>query len=281
MMEIWYHLVELLPFDWVSFDFMKNALLAVIIVTPCFGLIGTMVIGNRMAFFSDMIGHSALAGIGIGVILGFGDLRPVLIIFAVILSVIINIVLKITKSSTDTVIGVFTATTIALGVVLLSRGGSFNKYTVYLIGDTLSISPQEIFSLLVMFIIVLVFWMVFAGYLSLLSVEPSLAYGRALSPFVMRTLFSALVAIVIILSIKWVGILIINSLLILPAAAARIISPSLKKYFLTAVLISIVSGITGLLLSFYTGGACGASIVLCSVVVYILVVVMKKMKLTH
>lgn len=278
MMDIWYGLMELLPFSWVNYDFMKNALLAVIIVTPCFGLVGTMVVGNRMAFFSDVIGHSALTGIAIGVIFGFADVRPAMIIFAVLLAVVINIFLKKTKASSDTVIGVFSAFSIALGVALLSRGGSFNKYTIFLVGDILSVTPAEILYLVFLFIGILVFWIFFGSYLALISVEPSLAYGRHTSPFVVRTLFSILVALVVILSIRWVGLLIINSLFILPAASARLWAGSLRGYYFKSMILSLISGIAGLIISFYTGSACGASIVLCSTVLYILVVIIKSIR---
>lgn len=275
MIDLWYKVIELLPFSWVSYEFMKNALLSVIIVTPCFGLVGTMVVGNRMAFFSDVIGHSALTGIAIGVITGFSDVRPVMIIFAVVLSVAINVILEKTKASSDTVIGVFSASTVALGVALLSRGGSFNKYSVFLIGDILSVTRMEIFYLVLLLAAVAVFWIFFGSYLALLSVEPSLAYDRILSPFAVRTLFSILVALVVILSIRWVGLLIINSLFILPAASSRLISGSLKDYYFRSMFISLLSGISGLIISFYTGSACGATIVLCSAALYILVIAFK------
>lgn len=275
MIDLWYKVIELLPFSWVSYEFMKNALLSVIIVTPCFGLVGTMVVGNRMAFFSDVIGHSALTGIAIGVIMGFSDVRPVMIIFAVVLSVAINVILEKTKASSDTVIGVFSASTVALGVALLSRGGSFNKYSVFLIGDILSVTRMEIFYLVLLLAAVAVFWIFFGSYLALLSVEPSLAYDRILSPFAVRTLFSILVALVVILSIRWVGLLIINSLFILPAASSRLISGSLKDYYFRSMFISLLSGISGLIISFYTGSACGATIVLCSAALYILVITVK------
>ncbi len=272
MMDMWYKVVELLPFAWVKYEFMKNALLSVIIVTPCFGLVGTMVVGNRMAFFSDVIGHSALTGIAIGVIMGFTDLRPVMIVFAVILSIAINIILEKTKASSDTVIGVFSASTVALGVALLSRGGSFNKYSVFLIGDILSVTHMEIFYLLLLLAAVVLFWIFFGSYLALISVEPSLAYDRIISPFIVRTLFSILVALVVILSIRWVGLLIINSLFILPAASARLLSGSLKDYYFRSMYISMFSGVSGLIISFYTGSACGATIVLCSGAVYVAVI---------
>ena len=275
MIDLWYSIIDLLPFTWVSYEFMKNALLSVIIVTPCFGLVGTMVVGNRMAFFSDVIGHSALTGIAIGVIMGFTDVRPVMIIFAVLLSIAINIILEKTKASSDTVIGVFSASTVALGVALLSRGGSFNKYSVFLIGDILSVTRMEIFYLVLLLSAVLIFWIFFGSYLALISVEPSLAYDKVISPFVVKTLFSILVALVVILSIRWVGLLIINSLFILPAASARLISGSLKDYYFRSMYISLLSGISGLIISFYTGSACGATIVLCSAAVYISILTVK------
>lgn len=272
MIDLLYRLIELLPFSWAAYGFMKNALLAVIIVTPCFGLVGTMVVGNRMAFFSDMIGHSALTGIAIGVVLGFTEVRPVMVLFAIVLSLGVNIILEKTKAPSDTVIGVFSAFTVALGIAVLSRGGSFGKYSVYLVGDILSVTRPEIISLFILLISVLIFWVFFGSYLALISVDRSLAYNRALSPFFVRTLFSVVVALVVILSIRWVGLLIINSLFILPAASARILSSSLRGYCLKSVAISLLSGLTGLIVSFYTGSACGAAIVLCSAAIYLLVI---------
>lgn len=250
---------------------MRNALLAVLLVSPCFGIVGTMVVGNRMAFFSDVIGHSALTGIAIGVLIGVTDPRPVMILFAALLAVLINIFLEMTKAANDTVIGVFFAATIALGVAILSRGGSFNKFTVYLVGDILSVTPVEILFLSVMLLAVVMFWIFFGNAIALVAVDPALAYGK-FSPLMVRTAFSILVAVVVILSIRWVGILIINSLFILPAAAARIGSRTLRAYLVRSVALSVVSGVSGLILSFYTGSACGATIVLCASALYGLVV---------
>ncbi len=98
-MEWWHGLVEaVLPFDWAQFDFMKNALLAVILIAPVFGLLGTMVIQSRLTFFSDVLGHSALTGIAIGVVLGLGDPLWAMLIFAVILAVGINLIMRVTSA---------------------------------------------------------------------------------------------------------------------------------------------------------------------------------------
>ncbi len=118
-MTFWYSLVDmLLPFEWARPLFMKNALLGVLLVTPLFGLLGTMVVNNRMAFFSDALGHSALTGIALGVLLGIRQPLWSMVFFSILLSVVILIVKNANTASTDTVIGVFSSTAVALGIVL-------------------------------------------------------------------------------------------------------------------------------------------------------------------
>ena len=109
VIDLWYRLVDMLPFVWTHYAFMKNALLAVLLVTPCFALLGTMVVNNRMAFFTDVLGHSALTGIAIGVLLGFHDPTLPMIAIAVVLAVSINLLKDTTRASVDTVLGVLFA----------------------------------------------------------------------------------------------------------------------------------------------------------------------------
>ncbi|HPK57656.1 MAG TPA: metal ABC transporter permease [Spirochaetota bacterium] len=278
MMNLWYSLINMLPFEWTEYGFMKSALLAVMIISPAIALTGTMVVGNRMSFFSHVIGHSALTGLAVGLLFSTSDPRPVMILFAVILAVAINIFLSVTKADGDTVMGVFASATTALGIALLSRGGSFSKYTVYLIGDILSITPSEILYLVVILAAVIFFWVFLAGRISLISVESSLLYGKIINPFVVKTAFSILVALIVILSIKWVGILIINSLFILPAAAARIHAKNLRSYFVLSALIGLISGISGLMISYYTESSCGAAVVLVSAGIYAISVLLKHIR---
>ena len=169
-----------MPFSWTEHQFMLNALLAVLLVAPLFGMLGTMVVNNRMAFFSDTIGHSALTGIGIGVIMGLNQPLWAMIIFAVFMAVTISLLKEYTLTSTDTVIGVFSAVAVAAGIVILSRGGGFNKYSSYLIGDLLSISPEEIKILFIVSMIFLGYWFYSFNSLLLLSISPSLARSRGI-----------------------------------------------------------------------------------------------------
>jgi len=150
----------------------------------------------------------------------------------------------------------------------LSRGGSFP--TSFLIGDLLSISPQQILLLAVVLIAILIFWFGFFNQLLLVSVNSSLARSRGVKVRAIEIVFSIIIAIVVTISIQWVGILIINSMLILPAATARNLALNMRQYHLIAVLIALVSGLSGLILSYYWGTATGATIVLCASFFFIL-----------
>jgi zinc transport system permease protein len=262
MTEIYRIMDLLLPFEWAHHLFMKNALLAVLLVTPIFGLLGTMVVNNRMAFFADALGHSALTGIAIGVILGVGQPLWSMIIFSILLSFAIMAVKRANSASTDTIIGVFSSSAIALGIVLLSRRGGFTKYSVFLIGNLLSINSTDLIMLAVTFVVVIVLWFLIFNKLLVFSVNSSLAHSRGIHVNLYETMFTMITAVVVTISIQWVGVLIISSLLVLPAAAARNIARSTRQYHLFSVCIIVVSGLSGLILSYQWNTASGATIVL-------------------
>ena len=270
MENIYSFLNFILPFEWLSYDFMKNAFLATIFIGILFGFLGSMVVNNKMAFFSEALGHSALTGIGLGVILGISDNLYSMIIFAIFMSVVIWWLDKQKKMSTDTIIGVFSSTAIALGLVLLSRGGNFNKYSNYLIGDILSITPKELLLLLIMLVVIVIFWSLFFNRFILSTLNSSIAKSRKIKSDILKLIFILIVAIVVMISIKWVGILIINSLLILPAATARNISKNMRQYTLFSILFSLASCIIGLISSYYIETAAGATIVLISSIFFVL-----------
>jgi zinc transport system permease protein len=274
-MSLLHALLSRLPFEWAQFAFMRHALIAILIISPLFALIGTLVVNNRMAFFSDAIGHASLTGLGLGVILGLADPLWALVGFAVLLGVGIFALQRFTRATMDTVISLSMCVSIALGVVLLSRGGNFNRYSSYLIGDILSITPREIALLLATSLLVgggLLF-----GYnrILLIGLNESLAGSRGRSTWWPQMLFCATIALVVTMNLGWVGILIINSLLVLPAAAARNLANDTRQYVLLAVVISLFCGVAGLIASFYANTATGATIVLVAAVCYVATLGMK------
>lgn len=274
-MEILYALLGALPFDWLQHGFMKNAFLAVLLVTPLFGLLSTMVVSNRMAFFSDSLGHGAFTGLAVGVLLGWLSPLLSLVAFSVVFALLITYIKNRSSASTDTIIGVFSSTGIALGLMLMSRGGGFNKYSSYLIGDLLSISPEEIGSLFFVFLAVILVWALVFNSLLVLSINASFARSRGVAAFLTEGLFASVLAVVVAVSIQWVGLLIINSLLVLPAAAARNIAQDVKSYHLLSVAIALLSGVAGLLLAYYCNMAAGASIVVVAAAVFFLTLLLK------
>jgi len=270
-MEYIYSFLDMvLPFEWLQYNFMKNAFLGSIIISILFGLIGTMVVNNKMAFFSDALGHSALTGIALGVI--FGIVNPVysMLIFAVFFALGIYYVNSKRISSTDTVIGVFSSTAVALGIVILSKGGGFNKYSDFLIGDILSITANEIIVLFGILIVTLILWFNIFNKLVLISVNHSLARSRKVNVKLYEIIFIMILAVIVTFCIRWVGLLIINALLILPAATARNVAKNMKQYVGISVLVSLVSGITGLIASYYLDTASGSTIILVSAAIYFL-----------
>lgn len=252
----------------LKYEFMRNALYAILAVTPLFGLVGTMIVNNKMAFFSDSLGHSAITGIAIGSLLGISSPTISMIIFAVVFALLLNKIKDSKNSSRDTIISVFSSTAIAIGLVILSKNGNFTKFSNYLIGDILSIVPSEIIMIIVVAFVILVFWALFFNKLLALSVNETLAKSKSINVKLFENLFIVLVAIIVMLAIKWVGVLIINSLLILPAAASRNISKNMRQYHFWSVIFSMLSGIVGFAISFYQKIATGPTIVLVASVIF-------------
>lgn len=266
MMQIWYFLVDLLPFEWAqpgNMYFMKHALLAILIISPLFGLLSTMVVHSRMSFFSDALGHSAFTGMAIGAICGLGEPTWAAVMFAVVFAVLFNLVRQRAALTSDTVIGVFSSTAVALGIFISTLGGrSFTKFNHLLIGDILSVEPGKIGVLALILLLVLGLWVLSFNRLMLSSVHPALAGSRGIRVFWQETVFSVAIAVVVTLSMTWVGLLVINSLLVLPAAAARNTAKNMAQYHLLSVSGAVVCGIAGLMTSYYLGSSAGASVTL-------------------
>ena len=261
MITLWYAFWDLLPFEMFHWDFMKNALLAVLLLSPLFGLMSTMIVTGRMSFFSDALGHSAFTGIAIGCICGVAAPTWIAVLFSVVFALLFSYVRSRSNHAADTLIGVFSSTAVALGIFIATLGGSsFTKYNRYLIGDVLSVTPTQIGLLALVLLAVVIFWVLFSNHLTLVSIHPQLAASRGIQPSVIQMLFTVAIAVVVTLAISWVGLLILNSLLVLPGASARNISRNLKQYHLISVFLALFAGIGGLCVSYWFGTSAGASI---------------------
>ena len=253
-----------------EFTFMRYALLGVLLISPMMGMLGTMAVNNKMAFFSDALGHSALTGIALGVLLGIHNELLSMVAFGIFMALVITRVKGARSASTDTIISVFSSAAIAFGLVILSMNGEFSSYSRYLIGDILSISRSQLILLAVTLAVVVIVWALLFNKLMLLSINRDLAASRGVRTALVENIFVVMVAVVVMLSIQWVGILLINSLLILPAAAARNIARSSRSYLWLSVGIATACGVAGLMVSYAVNTSAGATIVLICAIVFMI-----------
>ncbi|MBP3672735.1 MAG: metal ABC transporter permease [Oscillospiraceae bacterium] len=278
-MSIWYAICDWLPIEMLHWDFMKNAFLAILLMAPLFGLMSTMIVTGRMSFFSDALGHSAFTGIAIGCICGAAAPTWVAVLFSVAFALLFSYVRSRSNQAADTLIGVFSSAAVALGIFIATMGGgSFTKYNKYLIGDILSVTPGEIGMLALTLLAVVIFWVLYSNRLTLTNIHPALASSRGVPVGVTQTIFTVAIAVVVTLSISSVGLLILNSLLVLPAASARNVSRNLKQYHLFSVLFALGAGIAGLVASYYWGCSAGAAISLCLALVFAVTFAFRKVR---
>lgn len=296
LFDAWvYWLASLAPEGtFLSYYFNVKSLHAVILVSLVCGAIGSLVVGNRMAFFSDALAHCAFAGVALGLFLGYITgapedqflqwLIPLMVLSGIVLGLAIVFVREKTGQANDTVIAVFFAGAIGLGAVLL-KARSTRRYLPpedFLFGNLATVGSEHI---LLLFILVLVtgaflFWQY--NNLLLISFNPSLARSRGIPVRLCGYLFIIMLAVAVNLCLVVVGALLINALLIVPAAAAAHRARNLRQLFVWSIGTCVFVGILGQWLSWEisipVGGRSGeelhlgegGTIVVLAVLVYVL-----------
>ncbi|HTB64255.1 MAG TPA: metal ABC transporter permease [Opitutales bacterium] len=268
--HFWHYIVGALPWAWAQYPWMHKALLAVLLAAPFFALIGTQVVGQRLVFFSDTLGHAALAGLGVGVVAGLAKPWWAMLAWAVIIALLMTWVQRRSRAAMDTVLGVFMAFSVALGVALLSHSGQTKQLLNYLVGDVLSITGEGLAGLALALLITLVLAWRWFNALALTGLNASLAGSRGVRVAWVQAGFAVLVAVAVTMVIPWIGLLLINAFLVLPAAAARLLARNMGQYLAWAVALALAAGIGGLISSYYWDTPTGATIVLWSVAFYAL-----------
>ena len=278
-MSLWYAICEVFPIEMLQWNFMRNALLAILLMAPLFGILSTMGVTGRMSFFSDALGHSAFTGIAIGCICGMAMPIWAAVLFSLVFSLLFSYVRSRSNQAADTLIGVFSSAAVALGIFVATLGGgSFTKYNKYLIGDILSITPAEIGLLAIVLLAVLTLWVLLSNKLTLTVVHPQLASSRGVPTGLSQTLFSAAIAVVVTLTISSVGLLILNSLLVLPGASARNVAKNIRQYTLLSVIFALSAGLGGLIASYVWGASAGAAISLALALIFAITFCFRKVR---
>ncbi len=248
------HLAEqgLLPAS-LSYGFVVNAVLAGLCIGPVLGGLGTLVVVKRLAFFSEAVGHAALTGVAIGILLGepytgpYGSLFAYCTLFGLLLMYLRNR----TGLSPDTLIGVFLAVSLSLGAsLLLVLSGRVNIHILenVLFGSVLTVDSHDLVVLIGVAALVAGLTVPLYNRFMLASFNPQLASVRGVRVKLLDYLFVVLVTLVTVASVKVIGAILVGALLIIPAAAARLLSLSLRGFFWLSVLIATLSTQVGILL---------------------------------
>jgi len=237
----------------LAYGFVINALVAGLMIGPVLGGLGTLVVVKRFAFFSEAVGHAALTGVAIGILLGepytgpYGSLFGYCLLFGILL----NFLRNRTGLSPDTLIGVFLSVSLALGAsLLLMLAGKINVHILenVLFGSVLTVSAHDLVVLGVVATLVLALALPLYNRIILASFNPQLAAVRGVAVKTLDYLFVVLVTLVTVASVKVIGAILVGALLVIPAAAARLVSQSLKGFFFISVLIATLSTLLGILL---------------------------------
>ena len=259
-----------LPFECLTLEFMQRALIGLLLIAPLAAVTGVQVVNSRMAFFSDAIGHSAFAGVALGLIFAVSP-NWTMPLLALLVGILIMALKRGSRLSSDTAIGVIFSAVVAFGLAIVSRNKSVARdMQMFLYGDILTIGETEIAILFFLFLLFCVFQYFSYNRLLCISVNPRLASVHRIPVGVYQYAFTALLSLVVIFSVRAVGVILVTALLIVPAAAARNFSKSSGMMFWISIAIGVCSGIAGLLISAqpWAETASGATIVLCACAVF-------------
>jgi len=259
----------------LQYGFMARGLVAAMMVGTVCAVVGCYVVLRGMAFFGDALAHAILPGIAVGYLVGGGARQPLFwwaLLAAVISSLGIGAISRLTKINEDTAIGIVFAGAFALGVALISSVGSYSvDLAHFLFGDVLGVRPQDLILIAVLGGLVLLVILAFYKEFMVLSFDPVLAATLRLPVRILEALMLILIAVTIVVSLQTVGVALMVAMLVTPAATAFLLTRRLPVMMALGALIASVSGIAGLYLSYYLSIASGAAIVLTCTAVFGLV----------
>jgi len=244
--------------DFFRYAFVVNALLCSFLLGPVLGGVGVMVVTKRMAFFSQAVGQAALTGVAIGVLLGEPITAPYasLFGFCILFALLMNYTRNRTRMSPDTVIGVFLSISLAVGAcVLLYVTGKVNMHVLdnILFGSVLTVNDTDMNVLLIISLLCLLVGTPLFNRMLISSFNPSLAHARGINAKLYDYIFVLMITLITVASLKIVGAVLVEALFIIPAAAARNISRSMRGFFGYSVAIAWISCVLGIILPMELG----------------------------
>ena len=269
-----------LPLECMEYQFMQMALLAILLIAPLTAVAGVQVVNYRMAFFADTIGHSVFAGAALGgIFLGANGPAWGMPITALLIGLGVLFLQKQSKSSADTVIGVFFAFIVSLGLLLTGSNPDLAKLAgQFIFGDILLVTAQDTALLALLSLIYVFFTTISCNALLLISIDTDTAQAHRVKTTLYSYLHVSILALIVIFTVKITGVLLAGAMLIVPAAAARNLAKRAGSVYFYAAAIGLLSGIAGLIISAqdWANFPAGAAMVMTSCIIFVLSLLRKK-----
>lgn len=264
-------------FEFLQYSFMQRALAAAALLSPLCALLGVFVISRKMSFFSDTVGHSALAGVAIGILIGLVNPTLTLLITSLLIAILILWLKENTDLVTDTIMALLFSFMMAVAIIIFSLLKGFQSdLHRYLFGDILSLGKSDIIILTFIFIAVLYLIFRYLNEFILISANEELARVCGINTKKINYIFALSLTVVVAFSIRLLGIILVTSLLVIPAAAARNISKNLRQQLLLSVAFGFLSALSGAIASYYLNLPSGPCITIVCVITFIISTLWKK-----
>ena len=261
----------------LQFPFMQRALLAGLFSGGLGGLLGSVAVLRQLSFFSDALGHSALLGISLGVLLGVEPM-VVLIPFAVLFALLVGQLVERSRLPGDALLNIIYSSSLAIAVVMLrlvsSRAGSLEQL---LFGDILGLSWGDVSLQGLLLLAVLAYLLLTRRSQILVSLDAGLAVSQGVAVAWQRLGFVVVLAVVVALSIKAVGVLLISAFVVIPACAARLLASGFGAYMALASGLGAGCGVLGLLASAWLNLPSGPCVVIVQLLVFLTALLLSAM----
>lgn len=252
----------------LTLPFMQRALIAGVVISILLAVLGVYVVVKRMAFFGDGIAHASLAGIALGIFVGFAPL-PVAIVYAALVAILIYWLEKKTELSSDTIIGILFTASMALGVVLMSLVPGFQPELIsFLFGNILTIGMMDVIVIAGLSALVLIWVLARHKQITLVAIDEDTAHIAGINTKLHTIMLYVALAVSVVLGVKLLGIILVSALLLIPVATARLMSHSFHGFMVASIIVGVITTIVGLLLSLFLDAPSGATIILVATAVF-------------
>jgi ABC-type Mn2+/Zn2+ transport system permease subunit len=267
-------MIELI-LDPLKYDFMIRSLITAFASGAMLSILGPFAINRNMGFMADAIAHATLPIIAVGVFLGF-SISELGVPAAILIAIFLGLIIKNTNIGEDTAIGIIFSSFFALGFVLISLLNVTINLEDLLFGQILAVSTSDVYIVISLLLIVLLVVIVYFKQLLFYSFDPIGAEVKGLNTTFLNYLFLILLSIAIVGSLQTVGVILVLSMLIIPAAAAKLVTDTFVTSIKVSIFFGVISSITGLYLSYFLNLPSGPSMSLVATGIFVLSFIFNK-----